>query len=221
MNLESRLSKEFVLVQDRYPDLGKPKKEKNGFSITGNIQLIDPNNGSIWDTYQIKIELSYEYPSKVPSTYEVSKKVDRKSDNHVGENGKCCLAPRLEELLILGNDYTLIDYLDKLVIPFFASQKLIELGQGKGIGEYSHFGSGIIEYYKEKFKTSDINVILKSLYVLSSLQKYNRNEPCFCGSGKKYKHCHWKSLYDYFKINRMIFLDDIRDMEKTSVGQAI
>ena len=24
-------------------------------------------------------------------------------------------------------------------------------------------------------------------------QKPGRNDPCWCGSGKKYKHCHWQT----------------------------
>ena len=24
-------------------------------------------------------------------------------------------------------------------------------------------------------------------------RKLRRNDPCWCGSGKKYKHCHWRS----------------------------
>jgi hypothetical protein len=102
-----------------------------------------------------------------------------------------------------------------LVVPFFASQKLIELGQGKGIGEYSHFGSGIIEYYQDKFNTSDIKIILKSLYILANKETCNRNQKCFCGSGIKFKRCHKKVLNIYMVIDRRIFLEDIHDIEKT------
>ena len=121
----------------------------------------------------------------------------------------------MEEALILGRNYTLVDYVDKLVVPFFASQKLIVLGQGKGIGEYSHFGSGIIEYYQDKFNTSDIEIILKSLYVLANKETCNRNQKCFCGSGIKFKRCHKKILDNFLLVDRRIFLEDIHDIEKT------
>ncbi len=38
-----------------------------------------------------------------------------------------------------------------------------------------------------------------------SMKKLGRNEPCWCGSGKKYKKCHLnKSDGSYTKINETI-----------------
>lgn len=215
MTLEKRIKEEYLQVKNKFQNLGSPKKEKYGYSINGRLDLIDPFNSKLWESYQIRIDIPYEYPVRVPTTYELSKKIDRNDDNHIDSNGKCCLAPRLEELLILGKNYTLVDYIDKLVMPFLASHKLKQLGENKGIGEYSHFGSGLIEYYKEKFQTPDIKSILESLHILSNIKQNKRNEKCFCGSGKKYKRCHLKTFYDYQIIDRKIFLEDLRDIEKT------
>ncbi len=41
-----------------------------------------------------------------------------------------------------------------------------------------------------------------------SAQCLGRNEPCWCGSGKKYKHCHHDSDLQYFS----------RALEKTHRG---
>jgi hypothetical protein len=215
MNLEDKLYDEYGVLKKNYSGLGKPTKEKYGFSLVGQLQLIDPIDAKIWETYQIKVHIPFGYPTITPSTFEVEKKIPWNKDFHVDNLGKCCLAPRLEEVIILGRNYTLVDYFDKLVVPFFASQKLFELGQGKGIGEYSHFGAGIFEYYRDKFKTSDPKIILKSLYILADKNPFYRNQRCFCGSGLKFKRCHKEILSPYMIFDRRIFLDDIHDVEKS------
>jgi len=212
--LEDRINDEYLGLGEIHKDLRRPIKEKNGFSIRGNLGLIDPFTGNLWDKYQIKIYIPFNYPHNIPSTYELGKKIDWKNENHIDSEGKCCLAPRLEEYIILGKEYFLIDYINKLVIPFFASHKLKELRIDEGIGEYSHFGAGIIEYYEGKFGTKNIDTIIESLNILSGKKHYERNEKCFCGSGEKYKNCHLKKLNDYQIFDRRIFLEDLRDIEK-------
>jgi preprotein translocase subunit SecA len=48
--------------------------------------------------------------------------------------------------------------------------------------DYSGFGSA--EEKKEKKPKTIVN---------NESQKVGRNEPCYCGSGKKFKNCHGKS----------------------------
>ncbi len=212
--LEDRINEEYLGLREIHKDLRKPIKQKYGYSISGSISLIDPYNGQLWDIYQVKISIPYAYPNIIPSTFELGKKIGWIHENHIDSEGKCCLAPRLEEYIILGKKYSLVDYIDKLVIPFFASHKLKELHIDEGIGEYSHFGSGIIQYYEEKFGTTDIKTILESLYILSNKRHFERNKKCFCGSGEKYKYCHLKKLSNYQIFDRRIFLEDLKDIEK-------
>ncbi|MBN2213978.1 MAG: SEC-C domain-containing protein [Bacteroidales bacterium] len=214
MKLEKILNAEYELLRDNFPKLNKPKQEKFGFSISGNLELIDPYNSKIWEIYTIRIEIPFGYPTILPSTFEIGNKIKRIDDNHINKNSICCLAPRLEEIEILGYDYKLIDYLKKLVIPFFATHKLNDLNQDSGgLQGYPHYGYGIIKYYKEKFNMSDIELILKTLDVLANNIKYYRDDPCYCGSGKKFKKCHEKLLHKYGKVSRTIFLQDIKDIK--------
>ena len=52
------------------------------------------------------------------------------------------------------------------------------------------------------------------------MEKINRNDPCWCGSGKKYKKCHLpieeKMMYNTFNMGLgMIIAVDKADVEKT------
>ena len=43
----------------------------------------------------------------------------------------------------------------------------------------------VVEQPREEIKKNNVKKIDPSL----ARKKMGRNEPCFCGSGKKYKHC--------------------------------
>ena len=61
---------------------------------------------------------------------------------------------------------------------------------------------------------SIINFLLW-LFVKSELKEYveiRRNEPCFCGNGKKYKNCHFTSLDKIGKI--ALYEIDIKTRKK-------
>lgn len=216
MNFESLLKKQHEELLVHFPGLYKFSKYKRGYSIRGSLDLVDPDNGKVWDVYEVRILVSPNYPRTIPTLIETGKKIERIDDLHIDENGVCCLAPRVEEFLILGYQYNLADFIKKLVIPFLANQKLISLGEKSwNIGEYSHFGQGVLEYYKEKLGISSMEHVLSCIRYLSGSYKLGRNDPCFCNGDKKFKDCHQKKLYLFSKIDKNIFAQDLKDIEKT------
>lgn len=219
MDFEARLKEQHVELAALFPGLKIFSKYGKGFSIRGSLDLVDPNNGKIWEVYQVKIIIPPNFPRSTPTFIETGGIIKRDTDNHIDINGVCCLAPRVEELLILGPDYTLTDYVNKLVIPFLANQKLQDLGEKPwNLGEYPHFGKGIIKYYNEKLDTDDLDVVLSCLRYLSGELKIGRNDHCLCLQDKKFKDCHWKKLIQFSQIDRAIFLEDIRGIEKELKG---
>ena len=209
MELLKRIEPEVAQLKKQFPKLFIAEKEKYYCKIKGEIEIIDPNDGQIWDAYSVEIVIKNAYPSEIPVIYEKGDKIKL----HKSFDGSCCLAPRVEEYLVLGRDYNLCDYLNKLVVPYLAAQKLVELGEDWPNGEYSHHGKGIIEYYQEKLNTKDIEIILNCLNILSGQKKISRNTHCFCGSGKKYKNCHNLILGNFRLVNRTIFQRDLMDIK--------
>ena len=76
-------------------------------------------------------------------------------------------------------------------------------GQRDPLIEYKKEAFGLFENLLEKLKTDLITVLINLSVVdkpideaeekempISNERKMKRNEPCFCGSKKKYKHCH-------------------------------
>ncbi|MCK5023941.1 MAG: hypothetical protein KAS04_07225, partial [Candidatus Aenigmarchaeota archaeon] len=175
MNFEARLREQYEELVVVFPGLQKFSKYGRGFSIKGSLDLVDPHNGKIWEVYQVQILIPPNFPRKTPTFIETGGVIKRIDDNHIDKKGVCCLAPRVEELLILGPNYTLVDYVNKLAIPFLANQKLQEFGENPwDIGEYSHFGKGILEYYKEKLGTDSTKVVMSCLRYLCGDMKTGR-----------------------------------------------
>jgi len=76
-------------------------------------------------------------------------------------------------------------------------------GQRDPLIEYKKEAFDLFENLLEKMKTDLVTILINLNFVekpienpkkmeipATSKKKMKRNEPCYCGSGKKYKHCH-------------------------------
>lgn len=217
MSLIDRLNAEIKIVQSRYPELSDLQIDSNNnYSITGSINLID-SDMKIWETYKILILISSDYPKIVPKVFEIEKKIP--SGRHVNGDGSCCLCPNLEEFLILGWNYSLIDFIDKLLIKYLAMQKLFELTGSWMFGEYSHFHEGLIEYYKIKFNTTDIKIVIELLEILCGNKYLKGSSPCLCNpNGRiRFRKCHEKIINDISWIDKKIFINDLQTIKSSLV----
>lgn len=221
MRLTAKMETDIHALRTKYPAFRLFSNLNNGIFIFGSIELKDTLYGFIWEKYDIKILLPCEYPFKTPRCYLVSKNISWTSDRHIDKDGRCCLVPTLEEYIILGEGYDLINYIEKLVIPFFAAQKLFDLEGKWPNGEYSHFSEGLIEYYLAKLSLKNKKLLIPALMILAGEQKLGRNDECFCTSGKKYKKCHL-SLFEHFPlIYKNIFKKDLSEIKEAITNGSI
>lgn len=207
MNQDSIVLKDFEHLKEKYCEMTTLRRENLNYSISGNVSLIDPDSGKIWETYSLRINIPYSYPKELPSIFEIGNKIPK--NRHINSDGTCCLAPTVEQWLILGNKYTLVDFIDKLVIPFLATQKLVECGQGWNNGEYAHSGEGLLEYYKQKLLINKTEVVLNCLYNLNIIATTHANQVCFCRSGSKFKSCHSILIQKLLPIEPDLIIRDI------------
>jgi hypothetical protein len=205
-------AKQALELQDRYPEFDQYVEKADSVDIIGAVKLIDPQKGFVWESYEVKIELRAGFPTVLPKTYVLSKNVPWTYDRHIGNNGGCCIAPEAEEYCILGRDYSLVTYVEKLVIPFLASQKLFDLEGCWPHGDYSHFTSGLVSYYKQKLGLDSLEKVIFALSIAVGKSRLGRNDPCFCGSGQKLKKCHLPPIEGMWLIPRFVIqanLDEI------------
>ncbi|MCI5165805.1 MAG: SEC-C domain-containing protein [Candidatus Electrothrix sp. GM3_4] len=189
--------KDIKTIQDKYNLNFQESVFKGDLSINHN------------DTYKISVDIS-SLPNFFPKVKELGERIPKKADRHVFEDGTCCLTtPAKEQLLIKTKIKNIHIFFDKILIPFFQNNSYYEINKEYIQGEYSHGIKGVIESYQEIAKVNDIELLIFFLYKIARKNKYNKNEKCFCKSGKKFKNCHSHAYKQLSLIDRRIITNDI------------
>ena len=156
-----------------------------GKLLIGSDDATVSTESYLCDSFSIRIELDSLDQNGWPKVYEVGGKqewiAERERidsfDLHVYRDGSCCLGlqPLAERRT------TLREFMDEMVVPFFYRMAYtdrygIQAARQRLWDEYSHGELGFQQY----------------LSVLADIAKQDlsRNDPCACGSGRKYKRCH-------------------------------
>lgn len=220
----SNLKADIEFFQKKY-DFSLKQEEEHTIWLCGKIHIIDPNGGFIWDSFQVIYLLdasgfydqnykSIYYPEALPKVFLHDHKEMKSVNRHISDRGLCCLTTDVEASIILGQNYTLIDFTEKLVIPFFAAQIIFDkTGQWLN-GDYSHGTPGKIEYYAERLCVSK-DKVLPAIRNMLFTKTLGRNDLCFCNSGKKFKKCHLENLEKFSRIaNRYYLSIDYEEIKK-------
>lgn len=174
------------LISERFPSLIYGTREDIMY-LSGKLQITD------FAVFTIEIKFPNNYPLSLPEIKETSKKIPAIHDRHINSDNTCCVGMPAAMYKELGMQYTIIDYIEKFVIPFFANQIHFEVYGQWANGDYSHGTQGILEYYQETFNTTSKKTVLKLLkmVVRPTTKQY---KGCPCGSKKTFKGCHYEQL---------------------------
>jgi hypothetical protein len=111
------------------------------------------------------------------------------------------------------NGIEVAHFIDKHVVPYFANQIHKKL-TGNYKNEFAHGTQGLKQFYSDLFKTPDQNQwpeILRMGFNEKQV-KIGRNDPCFCGSGEKFKHCHDQVFVKIRSIGKDRIVEDFKIM---------
>jgi SEC-C motif len=211
------IQKDFIEALSKYPKLCKPYREKENWLIDGKIEVID-EEGTCWDSYDVRILLPMNYPNDPPELFETGIKIKRHLDWHVTGDGWCCVAPKARVYQALSTGITLKGWLDSFVVPFFANH-IYKLKTGEYANkEYSHGSKGIYEFYEELFQLGSIEKVIERLKLIIGIKEQSKNRECFCGSGKKYKRCYLiNPSTHYLNIPLRRLKQDLKYMRETRI----
>ncbi|PKK36814.1 hypothetical protein BWI96_10615 [Siphonobacter sp. SORGH_AS_0500] len=189
----SRGAKEFIeeaqSLVDQNPCLFIAKDEHGLPSLCGEL-LLDDEEGIPFDSYHVKIEFVSNYPFEFPKVFETGNRIPKNIDWHIFESdGHCCIKSMPEESLLCKRGITLEWFIKTQVKPYFYNQKYREI-HGFFLKERSHGINGNNEFFKEIFRTENLQTIAKGLIYIKTRQKPNRVDACFCGSKLKFRKCH-------------------------------
>jgi hypothetical protein len=179
-------------INEYFTELNYREDERGSCEITGSLGLKDAT-GTLIDSYSIRIVPSERYPYRFPSVFETGGRLPVNIDWHIYPNGHCCLKTVPEEILLCKRGITLHWFIKEQVLPYFFNQKHREL-YGYFLQERSHGILGDLEFFKEHFNTQDRNLVLRLLLEVQKVSELKSNSKCLCGSGRKFKKCHRRTI---------------------------
>lgn len=167
------------------------------------------------DFYDISINVS-SFPNSFPIVKELGERIPFELNRHKYKDASCCLTTKAKEQLLLKKKIkSLDDFIKRIVIPFFQNNSYFEIKKCYINGDYKHGSLGIIEAYQEILNIQDIYLLLEVLInYIKGKAKLQRNEPCFCGSGRNYKHCHYSNYKDLCLIEKETIIHDLDSIFK-------
>lgn len=183
-----------------FPGLQLFNREGSSLYLAGSIGLFDQDDIE-YDSYSVKIKCSSDYPESFPLVYETEGRLPHNIDWHVYKEGNFCLCTPPEEFIYCAKGLTLLNFTWDHVVPYLHNQSFRER-EGYFLNERSHGLSGILESLCNLFETSDKTRAIALLYYIYKNPTPLRTSKCFCGSGKKYRHCHKKAFMSLKSIGQ-------------------
>ncbi len=200
------LNKDLNEVLEIFPKL-KLLENDNNKSLYGEIDIFDSENNYI-DSFEIKVIIPRNYPYGFPSLFELGKKFEHVPDRHISDDDSCCVCSLQESDLVRQKGISLKDFILKYVIPYLANQLYYDSEQKWVNGDYEHGIEGILQYYKELFKTPSIEKVIELLSFFAVV-KINRNDNCYCGVKVKLKRCHLQTYTIIKSLSKAQIKNDI------------
>lgn len=194
-------------VLNDYPNL-KIKTQDGKKYLKGILDILDDYGDEIG---QFLIEIHYKegFPYRYPRLYEVGDDIPLEDDWHKNRDNICCITVEADERLKCFRGITIIQFINKYVRSYLANQIYRKrFGEYKN-GEYAHYSEGICQFYNELFKSENLDVWKSSIETAFNNRELKRYEPCYCGSGKKYKKCHQETVKELRMLGKEFVINDI------------
>lgn len=189
-------------------------RQQNGQKyLWGTIDITSPA-GEVIQDFLIEIHCHEGFPKRFPILYEIGGYIPREADWHKYSDDSCCITADPVEILACKSGISLYSFIKDHVIPYLANQ-YFRKNFGHYKNEYAHGINGIFQAYCDIMKTPDITSWKRYIACAFGSTSINisRNAPCFCGSGKKYKHCHMQVFQDIRDIGKETIVQHMRMMQ--------
>lgn len=172
---------------------------------TGLLEItveIKDDVDAIFDLYVVQIEPTIKYPYAFPICREVSNLIRLSPEWHLNSDSSFCITvPQIAEQASF-HGITVSTFLEKWLLPYLCAQSYRRKNGYYPGGEYAHGSLGIFQFYFQAVSESVDDVFLVLNWLLSGANPLGRTNECFCGSGRKYRHCHKKAIVNLKNLSR-------------------
>lgn len=163
--------------------------------LSGSISINRIYNGFVVDKkYEIKIGIPLN-DEKFPDVWDIGNHID-KSYVHRYPDGKLCLETDAYIALCFYNGYTLLQWMENIVEPYYYSYEYYNRFDEFPFGERGHNLDGVFETYQQVFEENNGVKVFRLLYAISQ-RKYRGHLLCPCGSGVITRKCHGRYIYPF------------------------
>ncbi|OWJ93212.1 hypothetical protein B6S59_17425 [Pseudomonas sp. A46] len=142
------------------------------------------------DSFQLHLKISRRYKEQLPLVYEVGERIPRDGNHHVNPDGTLCLGAPIRLHKILGKNFSLMEFVERCVVPFLYSISIAEAGHQRfQFGELAHGVGGLIDDYLKLFGCSSREALKRYLHTLMLKKRRANKQHCPCNCGRKLVKC--------------------------------
>ena len=163
------------------------------FPVTLEGTFVLSGSKGAFGAYDVRIELPKGFPIEQPRLFETGNRIPRTPERHVFEPGFACLEV-WPTWLAQTDDWSVPAVLRGPIRNFLLSQFEFERTGDWPFGEHAHGDAGQLGALKELFDPGGINT-KRAEWIARALYRWPKgHNPCLCGSGKRFRHCHRPEL---------------------------
>lgn len=177
---------------DAYPLMRYRPSVIGTVRLTGRLEFSAVTEGAppVQDEYRIQLDIANPLDRALPQVFEVGGRIPLEGRYHVNPDGSLCLGSMLRQRLILGAQPSLVDFVEKCVVPFLYGHSLRESGAAAfPFGELAHGPDGLIDDYRQIFGISDVNGLRRLMRLLALKRRRANKLLCSCGCGRRFAAC--------------------------------
>lgn len=193
-----------------------------GFVVNPDESFSSKGGVLLQDVYEIQIK--HMNSNLLPEVKEVGGRLIHSmsrwnlvnpQDLHMFMDGSLCLCPPTEFHTYFPHGFNIVDYFNRLLVPFFYYQSYFEKYGKEPWRGYSHGDLGILESYQNLVERDGPATRVMALEFSRSLSEGTRTQlkenvrlkgfnACLCGSGRKFSKCHVKALHGFNSLRRSL-----------------
>ena len=205
----SRFENDISILPEIYDKLQIIDSGEESF-LKGELDVID-TTGKLWESYQVEIKGSKDYPMSFPQLFETGNAFPKIADWHVYENdGSCCVDVTPNEIIICKDGLNVFEYIKRFAIPYLANQTFRRREGYYLYGEYSHGITGRIEFYQSKLRAKDPLQLIQMFDLI--IKDYNPPRTSFCPfcHKSKFRECHRNVFRDLRNVKAFLYNDGLQ-----------
>lgn len=190
----SRLEHDRDLVAARHPGLAfSCELSTKQLELRGTVTLVEEETG-VQTSIHLRFGFPRTYPNEEPKVYEVGGRFPRVAARHINPDpdGSFCLWLKPLSRWDPSSQDALAVFLDRVSV-FCEDQLTFEAIGHWPRAEWAHYDAGYAEFLFEALghDSAFLDVLATAV---DPGRIAGRNDPCPCGRGKKFKHCHAEVL---------------------------